>query len=124
MQSLRRADTGRFQPRNEPTRRRRNTIIRKDQDILARFGGEAFALILPHAPLARVQAVGERIRLSVEGLRVPLGVGNCRVSISVGCASLVPLEGVMPAALIAAADAELYCAKHAGRNCIRPVVVA
>ena len=124
MQSLRRADAGRFQPRNEPTRRRRNTITRKDQDILARFGGKAFALILPHAPLARVQAVGERIRLGVEGLRVPLGVVNCRVSISVGCASLVPLEGVMPAALIAAADAELYCAEHAGRNCIRAVVVA
>ena len=103
---------------------RLSSMIRQDEDILARFGGEEFALILPCAPLARVQAVGERIRLGVEGLVVPLETGTCGVSISIGCASIVPVGGVKAAALIAAADVALYCAKNAGRNCIHPAFVA
>ena len=98
-------------------------MIRHDEDILARFGGEEFALVMPHAAADRVHALGERIRHAVQELRVPLEVSNCQISISIGCASIIPLDGVAPATLITAADTALYCAKAAGRNCVHPVPI-
>jgi diguanylate cyclase (GGDEF)-like protein len=90
---------------------------RDAQDLVARFGGEEFALLLPHTDLAGAMRLGERVRAAVHDLGIdhggsPLG----HVTISVGCAALRPSEESDPAALLRAADAALYRAKRGGRN--------
>ncbi len=95
-------------------------LTRDSEDVVARVGGEEFGLLLPRARLAHVQMIGERIRQGVEELSLYLDGKACPVRISVGCASFSPGSDVTPPALIAAADAALYCAKRSGRNCIHP----
>ena len=81
-------------------------------DVLGRFGGEEFLLILPGADLAGARAVAERIRAGVENADLA-GLGR-RVRITVGVAELRPAEE--PGALLARADAALYAGKSQGRN--------
>ena len=86
------------------------------EDIVCRFGGEEFVIILPTADLSAAHARGERIRsklceLSVRHQGQPLGV----ITVSVGVAAL-PLHGTSPKELLEAADAALYSAKREGRD--------
>jgi len=86
------------------------------EDIVCRFGGEEFLVILPQANLKVSQARAERIRSKLRELTVlhqgqPLGM----VTVSVGVAEL-PRHGTTPKELIEAADAALYRAKKAGRD--------
>jgi diguanylate cyclase (GGDEF)-like protein/PAS domain S-box-containing protein len=86
------------------------------EDIVCRFGGEEFLVILPVADLKTTQARGERIRSKLRELTVvhqgrPLGM----VTVSVGVAEL-PRHGTTPTELIEAADAALYRAKKEGRD--------
>ncbi len=83
-------------------------------DIVARFGGDEFAVLLPEvsAPIAR--RIAERLSTAVS--KVTYGAGR-RVSISVGVADLAAGEaGVAPEKLVAAADAALYESKRGGRG--------
>jgi diguanylate cyclase (GGDEF)-like protein/PAS domain S-box-containing protein len=86
------------------------------EDIVCRFGGEEFLVILPVADLKATQARAERIRSKLRELTVlhqgqPLGM----VTVSVGVAEL-PRHGSSPKELIEAADAALYRAKKEGRD--------
>jgi diguanylate cyclase (GGDEF)-like protein len=87
-------------------------------DLFARYGGEEFAVILPLARLDLVLAIAERMRLAVERMRLKhAGLGdNAIVTVSFGAASMVPLPGNEPIALLEAADFSLYAAKRGGRN--------
>jgi diguanylate cyclase (GGDEF)-like protein len=90
---------------------------RRANDFVARYGGEEFAIVLVDTPKLTAAQVAERLRDRVAGFGVaqagtqPLG----RVSISVGVASF-PDDATSPEALVRAADAALYHAKHAGRD--------
>lgn len=91
----------------------------REGDLLGRFGGEEFAVLLPTADDAEARLAAERVRSRVADLCVPAAnIGDVRVTISVGVA-VSDAPGLMVADLLAAADAELYRAKAAGRNRVR-----
>lgn len=81
-------------------------------DILCRFGGEEFAVLLPETALDGAVEVAERIRRAMEEQRRPTVPP---VTVSVGVASL-NLHGRSLNELVASADGGLYRAKHGGRN--------
>lgn len=90
--------------------------LRGTSDMLARFGGEEFAVLLPGLDAERCGNIAERLRLAVEALELPhLGTGGT-VTLSCGAASLPAAAPFQPADLFAAADAALYAAKDGGRN--------
>lgn len=84
-------------------------------DLVGRFGGEEFVVLLPGAELENAAIVAERLRANVEALD-PVGAnGKFRVTASLGVAS-VPGDAATPDELIGKADRALYAAKAAGRN--------
>ena len=89
----------------------------REQDLVARFGGEEFACLMIDADLATVQRVAERMRLLVEALP-PRALGNDSqtLTISAGVLSAIPLAGQNPEDLLHMADQALYEAKAGGRN--------
>ena len=91
--------------------------LRQSSDMVARIGGEEFAVLLPSADEVSADDVAERIRLGVERLQL-VHVGRPDsppiVTISVGVAKAFVHDTA--AALIARADAALYSAKATGRN--------
>ena len=89
----------------------------RDGDILARIGGEEFLVLLPAMDLCGAQLVAERLRVAIAGQPIAAGrAGAIAVTVSLGIAALAPHDS--PHSLIGAADAMLYAAKHAGRNCV------
>lgn len=91
--------------------------IQRPSDLLARYGGEEFALILPGTSLSGAREVATRLCKLVQQLHVQHDDSPARrVTISVGVASVVPAEGILPDELIAASDRALYEAKRKGRN--------
>lgn len=90
--------------------------LSRGTDVVARLGGEEFAILLPESDLAGALAYAERLREDVERMAV-LGPGNasvrCTVSIGVACAMA---EEICEDDLLRRADRALYGAKEAGRN--------
>lgn len=86
------------------------------EDIVCRFGGEEFVVILPMADLKASQARAERIRSKLRELTVlHQGQSLGQITVSVGVAAL-PEHGTTPGELLASADAALYRAKREGRD--------
>lgn len=94
-----------------------STTVRRAVDVVARYGGEEFAVILPDTSADGARAVAEKIRRSVQAQDIPHGGGErVTVTVSVGCATMMPVQGSNALDLLAAADRQLYVAKAAGRN--------
>ena len=86
------------------------------EDVVCRFGGEEFIVILPMADLKTSQARAERIRSRLRELAVVhQGQSLGMITVSVGVAGL-PEHGTSPKELLEAADAALYRAKRDGRD--------
>jgi diguanylate cyclase (GGDEF)-like protein len=80
-------------------------------EVLCRYGGDEFAIVMPNTPLERAEAAAERLRrLIEEKMRDP------EVTISIGVAQAWAESRDDSAVLIRRADARLYDAKRAGRN--------
>ena len=92
----------------------------RSYDLAGRFGGEEFAILLPHARGDDALHVAERLRAHIAGMSIPIGDDPERgpavqVTISVGVASLDGTSRELTD-MLAAADAALYYAKETGRN--------
>jgi diguanylate cyclase (GGDEF)-like protein len=84
-------------------------------DVLSRYGGEEFAIILPHSYLPGAVMVAERLRQVIAA--APLRIGEFDVSITISVGVAAALVGSVEAQdLISAADQALYLAKNSGRN--------
>jgi diguanylate cyclase (GGDEF)-like protein len=88
----------------------------RQQDILARIGGEEFALFLPGCNLADAQGIAEECRHSLEQLVISFEDHNIKVTASFGIAASQTADFE---SLLKQADDALYQAKTGGRNCIR-----
>jgi diguanylate cyclase (GGDEF)-like protein len=88
----------------------------REVDSVGRYGGEEFAVVLPHTDLSQAQALAERIRAEIERRAFDLDDGSVRITASFGVASLHDSSIDSVGRWIAAADAALYEAKSQGRN--------
>ncbi|CAM2148334.1 two-component system, cell cycle response regulator [Pararobbsia alpina] len=89
----------------------------RPSDLIARIGGEEFALLLPRSDHEASVAVAERVRTAVEQEPFDTVAASLRVTASFGAALLAPGDENITAPL-ARADAALYRAKAAGRNVV------
>jgi diguanylate cyclase (GGDEF)-like protein len=92
--------------------------VHRPEDLVARYGGEEFACLLPGVTPAEAARIAVKIEQAVRSLAIVHGdAGLCGLlTASLGVAGAEPALGGDPAALIAAADAQLYQAKLKGRG--------
>ena len=95
-------------------------ICRRPRDLVARYGGEELAVILPETDLAGALRVANDILKALRALQIPhenSPLGPI-VTLSVGVSVMAQGERISAATLLQQADVALYAAKHAGRNCV------
>ncbi|RXH57733.1 Two-component response regulator [Granulicella sibirica] len=91
--------------------------VRRTHDHVARFGGEEFALLLPHTDVDGAFHMAEILRQAIVSLAIDhRGCANGVVTVSIGCAAMTPKLGDNRLSLLQVADAALYDAKRSGRN--------
>ncbi len=83
-------------------------------DVCGRIGGEEFAVLLPDTALVDARGLAEKLRLAIAEVPVPFGEKTLSITTSIGVATgSYDLD-----VLLSRADAAMYCAKAAGRNCV------
>lgn len=87
----------------------------REYDVIGRFGGEEFVVLLPGADTVEACRVAERLRSRIRRLAVPAEDGTVNVTVSVGIA-LFRTHGHDLIELLASADLALYRAKESGRD--------
>lgn len=90
----------------------------RDTDMLARFGGEEFVVLLPETDVDSACRTAERLRRLVEEMRVVTRKGVAQVTISLGVASAEKGSACSVDKLLEGADQALYSSKNGGRNCV------
>ena len=96
-------------------------VLRRPGDLVCRYGGEEFAVILPETPINGAVILAEKMCDLVQSKCIAhekSQVCDC-VTISLGVAATLPNKYLSPKDLIAGADTALYSAKHEGRNRIK-----
>jgi diguanylate cyclase len=102
------------------------TIIKscvRKTDIVARFGGEEIAVLMPGLDTTKATAVAEKIRDRIEAKQFVAANTNMRITVSLGAAGANTKTASVASAL-KAADVALYSAKRAGRNRVETALVA
>ena len=94
-----------------------------EADLVARFGGEEFVLLLPDRDLAAATAIAEALRIAIEAEAMPHPASpvSAHVTVSIGVAMAMPDVARPPEHLIASADRAMYAAKSGGRNRVSAV---
>ena len=93
---------------------------RRSGELVARYGGEEFVILLPNVDQFSAYEAAQHIQQLIAALAIPHAQSPTGiVTVSIGVASLIPSSEQQPSELVQLADAALYDAKLAGRNCIR-----
>lgn len=93
--------------------------VTRAEDTFARYGGEEFIALLPGTPQSGAVTVAERMCEAISSLGIRhTGSALGNLTISAGVASIVPHRDTDSQLLLSNADAALYDAKAAGRNCV------
>jgi diguanylate cyclase (GGDEF)-like protein len=88
---------------------------KRKSDVVARFGGEEFLLLLTETDLADAQLIAEQLRYQVESSALSIASHAIRATVSIGAAQATArMDTIFD--LIRTADNAMYAAKHAGRN--------
>ncbi len=92
--------------------------LNRGGDFVARYGGEEFICLFLGVGAKGLEGVGEKLRASVEALQIPHAASSASpwVTVSIGAAICQPTSELNSSVIVAAADAQLYAAKIAGRN--------
>lgn len=98
----------------EAARRIRSAL--RETDVVGRYGGEEFLIVLASLDLAGQLAALDRVGLAVRHTPIDVGRACVNVTLSIGAAPFVTEESDA-ASLISAADEAMYRAKAQGRNC-------
>ena len=93
------------------------SALRRPNDLVARWGGEEFVVLLPGTEVRGAVDVAEIVRTAIEALQIPHRGSACGfLTVSIGVATGYPRRNQAPEPLLAEADANLYEAKRQGRN--------
>ncbi len=95
------------------------TSILRTNDYVARYGGDEFVLLLENEELQSTIALCERIRSAAEMQNFSAASDDERVAITFSLGLAIVQDGDTSESLIRRADAKVYEAKDAGRNCLR-----
>ncbi|PKH05645.1 diguanylate cyclase [Moritella sp. Urea-trap-13] len=90
----------------------------KASDIVARIGGEEFAILMPETNSTQAHVIAERLRHNISNLQVPYGQDTIRLTVSIGLAQWHEYNSFNVEEFISHTDKALYQAKHDGRNCV------
>ena len=89
----------------------------RSADVIGRYGGEEFVIMLPMTNAQQAYSLAERIRKRVAEIRVPTEKGEAAVTLSIGIVAIIPgAQNGSVENLIRRADEVMYAAKQAGRN--------
>ena len=88
----------------------------RKEDMLVRYGGEEFCILLPNTAIDRAMIMAERTRDAIEQAHFMFNERTLRVTVSIGVATLSSEGSEGVETLVSRADEALYSAKRAGRN--------
>ena len=88
----------------------------RPNDVLGRFGGEEFVILLPETKLEDARNIAERLRLLIENTPIQTDIGTVNTTISIGVAIKEKSVDMSIDQLLSRADRAMYRAKQTGRN--------
>lgn len=92
--------------------------IKRPSDIICRYGGEEFVLILPNTDLDGLSQLLEKVRNNIENKKIMFEGQDLQMTVSIGACARVVLSDEESNMMVAFADKQLYKAKESGRNCV------
>jgi diguanylate cyclase (GGDEF)-like protein len=89
----------------------------RSSDIVCRYGGEEFLLVLPNTTTEAAQQSAERWREEFQDSKISWKGAEIQTTLSLGVATF-PADGATSKEILSVADSAMYLAKSRGRNCV------
>jgi len=97
-------------------------LLKRPCDVVCRYGGEEFAILLPATDWEGAMKLAKKISLDVADYNFKTDAGDLTITVSLGVAVAHPEQYALAEQLLGAADQALYSAKSAGRNQVRKAI--